>query len=278
GKLPRKNIVKSKLLYKKETIQVLERENGVAGEDAGASIGDQLDLSTRTAATFVSTAEAPNLRPHMDRPLHQSLNPSQQGWRPQPYLERQVPRQRHLRNLRRHLRRWHLPPHRHRQVPHQQHPLLSHRPRRHQNTLLQRRPDSPAVGEVPRRHEHRRHGRGSLRLPGAAQDLSDRVPRPHGNEDKAPPEEAKPKPAATALKEWNGVRELAGNKGLTASGFLCCLVARRSIQLTPTNPAMERATPPDSRLLHGKAPLGDEASRGFRGRYHHYTVVGKPVL
>jgi len=40
------------------------------------------------------------------------------------------------------------------------------------------------------------------------------------------------------LKEWNGVRELAGNKGLTASGFLYYLVAHRSIQLTPTNPAM----------------------------------------
>ncbi|QHN79397.1 uncharacterized protein [Arachis hypogaea] len=113
-------------------------------------------------------------------------------------------------------------------------------PRRCQNTLLQRRPDLPAVGEVPRRHEHRRHGRGSLQLPGAAQDLGDRVLRSHGNKDKAPPEEAKPKPAAAALKEWDGVRKLTGNKGLTASGFLCCLVARRSIQLTPTNPAMER--------------------------------------
>ncbi|KAK2354527.1 hypothetical protein QL285_092030 [Trifolium repens] len=39
-----------------------------------------------------------------------------------------------------------------------------------------------------------------------------------------------------------------------------------------------RATPPDSRSLHGKPPLGDEASRGFRGRYCHDTVVGKPVL
>ncbi|GKV52329.1 hypothetical protein SLEP1_g58918 [Rubroshorea leprosula] len=39
-----------------------------------------------------------------------------------------------------------------------------------------------------------------------------------------------------------------------------------------------RATPPDSRSLHGKPPLGDEASRGFRGRYRHDTVVGKPVL
>ncbi|KAL4289321.1 hypothetical protein AHAS_Ahas19G0374500 [Arachis hypogaea] len=39
-----------------------------------------------------------------------------------------------------------------------------------------------------------------------------------------------------------------------------------------------RATPPDSRSLHGKAPLGDKASRGFRGRYRHYTVVGKSVL
>ena len=39
-----------------------------------------------------------------------------------------------------------------------------------------------------------------------------------------------------------------------------------------------RATPPDSRSLHGKPPLGDEASRGFRDRYRHDTVVGKPVL
>ena len=45
---------------------------------------------------------------------------------------------------------------------------------------------------------------------------------------------------APALKEWNGVRELAGNKELTSSAFLCCLVARRNIQLPPTNPAMER--------------------------------------
>lgn len=36
-----------------------------------------------------------------------------------------------------------------------------------------------------------------------------------------------------------------------------------------------RATPPDSRSLHGKPPLGDEASRG---RSRHDTVVGKPVL
>ncbi|TKY61305.1 BON1-associated protein 2 [Spatholobus suberectus] len=48
----------------------------------------------------------------------------------------------------------------------------------------------------------------------------------------------------TALKDWNGVRELAGNKGLTvtASGFLCCLVTQRSVhqQLTPTNHTIER--------------------------------------
>ncbi|RDX75473.1 hypothetical protein CR513_44634, partial [Mucuna pruriens] len=46
-------------------------------------------------------------------------------------------------------------------------------------------------------------------------------------------------PRTTALKDWNGVRELAGNKGLTmsASGFLCCLVNQRSVhqQLSPTN-------------------------------------------
>ena len=41
-----------------------------------------------------------------------------------------------------------------------------------------------------------------------------------------------PRTTAAALKEWNGVRELAGKKGLTASGFLCCLVAPRGIQLT----------------------------------------------
>ncbi|KAH1259531.1 hypothetical protein GmHk_03G008969 [Glycine max] len=34
-----------------------------------------------------------------------------------------------------------------------------------------------------------------------------------------------------ALKDWNGLRELAGNKGLamSASGFLCCLVTQRSV-------------------------------------------------
>lgn len=46
--------------------------------------------------------------------------------------------------------------------------------------------------------------------------------------------------AAAALKEWNGVRELAGNKGLTASGFLCCLVAHRSGPFSPTNTTIER--------------------------------------
>ncbi|OIV95038.1 hypothetical protein TanjilG_10858 [Lupinus angustifolius] len=47
-----------------------------------------------------------------------------------------------------------------------------------------------------------------------------------------------PRTVTTALTEWNGVRELAGagNKGLTASGFLCCLVANRSrtIHLSPS--------------------------------------------
>ncbi|XP_020213375.1 uncharacterized protein LOC109797678 [Cajanus cajan] len=51
-------------------------------------------------------------------------------------------------------------------------------------------------------------------------------------------------PKTTALKDWNGVRELAGNKELTisASGFLCCLVTQRSIrqQLSPTNPTVQR--------------------------------------
>ncbi|XP_004494776.1 uncharacterized protein [Cicer arietinum] len=43
-------------------------------------------------------------------------------------------------------------------------------------------------------------------------------------------------PKTTALKEWNGVREMAGNKGLAGSGFLCCLVAQRSVHsLTPSN-------------------------------------------
>lgn len=49
-----------------------------------------------------------------------------------------------------------------------------------------------------------------------------------------------PRTTTTALKEWNGVRELAGNKGLTASGFLCCLVAHRSGPLSPTNTTIER--------------------------------------
>ncbi|KHN43132.1 hypothetical protein glysoja_001715 [Glycine soja] len=51
-------------------------------------------------------------------------------------------------------------------------------------------------------------------------------------------------PRTTALKDWNGVKELAGNKGLamSASGFLCCLVTQRSVhqQLTPTNHTVER--------------------------------------
>lgn len=40
-------------------------------------------------------------------------------------------------------------------------------------------------------------------------------------------------PKTTALKEWNGVRELAaGNKGLAGSGFLCCLVAQRNSNIS----------------------------------------------
>lgn len=40
-------------------------------------------------------------------------------------------------------------------------------------------------------------------------------------------------PKTTALKEWNGVRELAaGNKGLVGSGFLCCLVAQRNSNIS----------------------------------------------
>lgn len=49
-----------------------------------------------------------------------------------------------------------------------------------------------------------------------------------------------PRTTAAALKDWNGVRELAGNKSvaMTASGFLCCLVTHRSVhqqQLSPTS-------------------------------------------
>ncbi|CAL0301791.1 unnamed protein product [Lupinus luteus] len=49
-----------------------------------------------------------------------------------------------------------------------------------------------------------------------------------------------PRTVTTALTEWNDVRKLAGagNKGLTASGFLCCLVANRNrnktIHLSPS--------------------------------------------
>ncbi|KAL5061242.1 hypothetical protein RYX36_032846 [Vicia faba] len=42
-------------------------------------------------------------------------------------------------------------------------------------------------------------------------------------------------PKTTALQDWNGVRELTGNKGLAGAGFLCCLVAQRSVHaLSPT--------------------------------------------
>jgi len=49
-------------------------------------------------------------------------------------------------------------------------------------------------------------------------------------------------PKTTALKEWNGVRELAaGNKGLAGSGFLCCLVAQRSVtSLAPSKSNISR--------------------------------------
>ncbi|GAU13608.1 hypothetical protein TSUD_347120 [Trifolium subterraneum] len=51
-------------------------------------------------------------------------------------------------------------------------------------------------------------------------------------------------PKTTALKDWNGVRELTvtGKKGLTAgSGFLCCLVAQRNVSsLAPTNSNISR--------------------------------------
>ncbi|CAL0333509.1 unnamed protein product [Lupinus luteus] len=49
-----------------------------------------------------------------------------------------------------------------------------------------------------------------------------------------------PRTVTKVLMEWNDVRELAGagNKGLTASGFLCCLVANRNrnriVHLSPS--------------------------------------------
>jgi hypothetical protein len=50
-------------------------------------------------------------------------------------------------------------------------------------------------------------------------------------------------PKTTALKDWNGVRELTvtGKKGLAGSGFLCCLVAQRNVNsLAPTNSNISR--------------------------------------
>ncbi|KAK7337999.1 hypothetical protein VNO77_18594 [Canavalia gladiata] len=50
-------------------------------------------------------------------------------------------------------------------------------------------------------------------------------------------------PRTTALKDWNGVRELAGNEKLTvtSSGFLCCLMAHRGVhQHSPNSPCIER--------------------------------------
>lgn len=51
-------------------------------------------------------------------------------------------------------------------------------------------------------------------------------------------------PRTVTLRDWNGVRELTGNKGLTmsASGFLCCLVSQGSVdeQFSPTNTTLER--------------------------------------
>lgn len=42
--------------------------------------------------------------------------------------------------------------------------------------------------------------------------------------------------ASTALKDWNGVRELAGSKGLKSPGLFCGLLTQRRIHLTPSNP------------------------------------------
>jgi len=41
-------------------------------------------------------------------------------------------------------------------------------------------------------------------------------------------------PRTVTLRDWNGVREMAGNKALTmsASGFLCCLVRQGSVHQT----------------------------------------------
>ncbi|KAK7285831.1 hypothetical protein RJT34_20613 [Clitoria ternatea] len=52
-------------------------------------------------------------------------------------------------------------------------------------------------------------------------------------------------PKTTALKDWNGVRELAGKKELTmsGSGLLCCLVAHRSVSVhhvTSNDSSLER--------------------------------------
>lgn len=48
--------------------------------------------------------------------------------------------------------------------------------------------------------------------------------------------------ASTALKDWNGVRELAGNKGLKSPGFLCGLLTQRRFHLSSTNLYMSSET------------------------------------
>lgn len=50
--------------------------------------------------------------------------------------------------------------------------------------------------------------------------------------------------ASTALKEWNGIRDLAGSRGLKAtshcSGFLCGLLLQRGIQSHPSDENLRR--------------------------------------
>lgn len=43
---------------------------------------------------------------------------------------------------------------------------------------------------------------------------------------------------STALKDWNGVRELAGSKAVKSPGFLCGLLTQRRIHLCPSDPDM----------------------------------------
>lgn len=47
---------------------------------------------------------------------------------------------------------------------------------------------------------------------------------------------------STALKDWNGVRELAESSGAKAPGFLCCLLTQRRIHLSLSNPNMSSGT------------------------------------